>query len=123
VAALTGAELHRPAIAAVPKTCDATLPVKISDPLGCGRFTGRVIRNVDAGAATPQWMRVRLERAGQRCISALVDVTNYVMLELGRPLHVYDVDKLSGGIDVRFGQRGERVKLLNEQVVELDADV
>src|SRR4029077_13593329 len=123
VAALTGAELHRPAIPAVPKASDATFPVKISDPRGCGRFTGRVIRNVDARAATPEWMRIRLERAGQRCISALVDVTNYVMLELGRPLHVYDVDKLAGGIDVRFGRRGERVKLLNEQVVELDADV
>ena len=68
-------------------------------------------------------MRQRLERAGQRCISALVDVTNYVMLELGRPLHVYDLDKLRGGIDVRFGRRGERLKLLNEQIVELDADV
>jgi phenylalanyl-tRNA synthetase beta chain len=123
VTALTGAELHRPGISAVPKTCDATFPVKISDPRGCGRFTGRVIRNVDARAATPEWMQVRLERAGQRCISALVDVTNYVMLELGRPLHVYDIDKLSGGIDVRFGRAGERVKLLNEQEVELDADV
>ena len=98
-------------------------PVRISDPAGCGRFTGRVIRNVNARAATPDWMRQRLERAGQRCISALVDVTNYVMLELGRPLHVYDLDKLRGGIDVRFGRRGERLKLLNEQIVELDADV
>ena len=97
--------------------------MRISDPAGCGRFTGRVIRNVNARAATPDWMRQRLERAGQRCISALVDVTNYVMLELGRPLHVYDLAKLADGIDVRFGREGERLKLLNEQTVELDADV
>jgi phenylalanyl-tRNA synthetase beta chain len=68
-------------------------------------------------------MKERLERSGQRSISALVDVTNYVMLELGRPLHVYDLDKLAGGIDVRFGSKGERLKLLNEQVVDLDETV
>jgi phenylalanyl-tRNA synthetase beta chain len=123
VSALTGARLSPRDVQAIPKKNDATVPVKISDPDGCGRFTGRVIRNVNAKAVTPEWMRLRLERAGQRCISALVDVTNYVMLELGRPLHVYDVEKLSGGIDVRFGRRGERVKLLNDQVVDLDADV
>src|ERR687887_1647047 len=68
-------------------------------------------------------MRERLERAGQRSISALVDVTNYVMLELGRPLHVYDLDKLKGAIDVRWGRKGERVLLLNEQEVEVDESV
>jgi len=123
VAALTNTPLRAPSIPAVPKTDNATFPVKITDARGCGRFTGRVIRNVNASAATPDWMRVRLERAGQRCISALVDVTNYVMLELGRPLHVYDLAKLSGGIDVRFGRTGERLKLLNEQIVELTPDV
>jgi len=69
----------------VPAASDSKFPVKISDPQGCGRFTGRVIRNVDPGAPTPAWMKERLERAGQRAISALVDVTNYVMLELGGP--------------------------------------
>jgi len=123
VAALTGAPLRAPAVSAVPNACGAVFPVQISDPDGCGRFAGRVIRDVDARAATPQWMRRRLERAGQRCISALVDVTNYVMLELGRPLHVYDLDKLAGGIDVRWGRRGERVKLLNEQTVEVEPDL
>src|SRR5262249_24333825 len=83
----------------------------------CGRFTGRVIRNVDASAPTPAWMRRRLERAGQRSISALVDVTNYVMLELGRPLHVYDQDKLRGAIDVRWGRAGEKRLLLHGQDV------
>lgn len=123
VAALTEAPLRAPAIPAIAPVHDETFPVRISDLDGCGRFTGRVIRNVDATRPSPEWMRRRLERAGQRSISALVDVTNYVMLELGRPLHVYDRDKLSGEIDVRFGRPGERLKLLNEQTVALEADV
>ncbi len=123
VAALTGATMTPPPVPPVPAVSDATFPVRISDAEGCGRFTGRVIRNVNAAAPTPDWMRQRLERAGQRSISALVDVTNYVMLELGRPLHVYDLDKLARGIDVRFGRSGERLKLLNEQTVALEPDV
>jgi len=123
VAALTRAPLRPPEISAVPDASEATFPVKISSADGCGRFTGRVIRNVNANASSPAWMKQRLERAGQRSISALVDVTNYVMLELGRPLHVYDVDKLKGGIEVRFGRKGEKLKLLNEQTVNLDESV
>jgi phenylalanyl-tRNA synthetase beta chain len=123
VAALTGAPLESPRIEPVRAKSDARHPVRISAPEGCGRFAGRVIRNVNAKAPTPAWMRERLERAGQRSISALVDVTNYVMLELGRPLHVYDVDKLAGAIDVRWGRKGERVALLNEQTVEVDPSV
>lgn len=123
VAALTGTSLTAPPVAAVPASIDATHPVRITSPDGCGRFTGRVIRNVNANAATPDWMRQRLERAGQRCISALVDVTNYVMLELGRPLHVYDADKLQGPIDVRFGAAGESLELLNGQAITLDPTV
>ncbi|WP_372436642.1 phenylalanine--tRNA ligase beta subunit-related protein, partial [Pandoraea sputorum] len=73
-----------------------------------------------AAAPSPRWMVERLERAGQRSISALVDITNYVMLELGQPLHVYDLNRLQGGIDVRFGRAGETLKLLNEQTVTLD---
>ena len=123
VAALTRSKLEAPDIRPVPPANDATFPVKITHADGCGRFTGRVIRNVNAAAPTPAWMRQRLERAGQRSISALVDVSNYVMIELGRPLHVYDLDKLAGGIDVRFGKKGERLKLLNEQVVDVDETV
>jgi len=123
VAALTRAALSLPPIPPVRNASDALFPVKISDPDGCGRFTGRAIRDVNAHAVTPEWMRRRLERAGQRSISALVDVTNYVMLELGRPLHVYDLDKLSGHIDVRWGRSGEQLKLLNDQVVTLESDV
>jgi len=123
VAALTGAPLEVPAISPVPKKTDERHPVRISAPAGCGRFSGRVIRNVNAAAPTPAWMKQRLEAAGQRSISALVDVTNYVMLELGRPLHVYDLDKLRGAIDVRWGHQGEKVLLLNEQTVEVDGSV
>ena len=123
VAALTGASLKAPDIRPVSSESKAVFPVKITDAHGCGRFTGRVIRNVDAAAPTPAWMKERLERSGQRPISALVDVTNYVMLELGRPLHVYDLDKLSGGIDVRFGHKGERLKLLNDMTVDVDEAV
>ena len=123
VAALTGAALQAPGVPAMPAEHTATFPITISAPDGCGRFAGRVIRNVNAAAPTPAWMKERLERAGQRSISALVDVTNYVMLELGRPLHVYDLDKLSGSIDVRNGRSGERVVLLNEQMVAVDEDV
>src|SRR5688572_6105154 len=123
VAAVTKAKLKPVEIKAVPAKSKAKHPVKLPTPEGCGRFAGRVIRGVNARAQTPAWMRQRLERAGQRSISALVDVTNYVMLELGRPLHVYDLDKLSGAIDVRFGRSGERLKLLNEQDVVLEPDV
>lgn len=123
VSALTGAALEQPAIKAVGKKNNEKHPVRISAPEGCGRFAGRVIRGVNASAETPAWMKQRLERAGQRSISALVDVTNYVMLELGRPLHVYDLDKLRGAIDVRWGKKGEKVLLLNEQEVEVDESV
>src|SRR5580765_152452 len=123
VSALTRAKLKPLEIRPVPAAIDTKFPVRISDPRGCGRFTGRVIRNVAAAAPTPTWMKERLERAGQRSISALVDVTNYVMLELGRPLHVYDLDKLAGGIDVRFGRKGECLKLLNEMTVDVDEAV
>jgi phenylalanyl-tRNA synthetase beta chain len=123
VAALTGAPLRLPAIEKISPGNEARHPVRISDPEGCGRFAGRVIRGVDAAARTPEWMKQRLERAGQRSISALVDITNYVMLELGRPLHVYDLDKLKGPIDVRWGRGGEKVLLLNEQEAAVDESV
>ncbi|MBO4120224.1 phenylalanine--tRNA ligase subunit beta [Cupriavidus gilardii] len=123
VAALTGAPLTLPAMAPVAVTIDDRLPVRISAPDLCGRFSGRVIRGVNARAATPAWMVQRLERAGQRSISALVDISNYVMLELGRPSHVFDLDKIHGGLDVRWGRKGEQIKLLNGNTVEVDETV
>ena len=123
VAAITKARLTPVAIKSIPAESKAKHPVKLPTPDACGRFAARVIRGVDSKAKTPAWMRERLERAGQRSISALVDVTNYVMLELGRPLHVYDLDKLRGPIVVRWGRKGEKVLLLNEQEVEVDESV
>jgi len=123
VAAITGAPLLNPAFPAAKVSLDERLPVTLSAPDLCGRFSGRVIRHVNARAATPAWMVSRLERAGQRSVSALVDISNYVMLELGRPSHVFDLDKIHGGIDVRWGRPGETLKLLNGTTIELDAGV
>jgi phenylalanyl-tRNA synthetase beta chain len=120
VSALTGAPLSVPACAPVPVTLNETLPVKISAPDLCGRFSGRIIRGLNARATTPDWMKQRLLRSGQRPISALVDISNYVMLELGRPTHVFDLDKIHGGLEVRWGRKGESLKLLNGNTVELD---
>lgn len=120
VAALTGASLSMPAARAIDVNLDEKLPVSISAKDLCGRFSGRVIRGLNAKAETPQWMKQRLERSGQRPISALVDISNYVMLELGRPTHVFDLDKVDGGLEVRWGRKGEQLKLLNGNTVELD---
>ncbi|CAB3703321.1 phenylalanine--tRNA ligase subunit beta [Achromobacter sp. ACM04] len=123
VAALTGAPLSVPTAVAVPVTLDERLPVKVEAPDLCGRFGGRVIRGVNARAATPEWMKTRLERAGQRSVSALVDISNYVMLELGRPSHVFDLDKIRGDLSVRWAREGETLELLNGQTVTLDSTV
>ncbi|MEZ5650549.1 MAG: phenylalanine--tRNA ligase subunit beta [Burkholderiaceae bacterium] len=120
LAAISGAELELPTFAPVAPVHDETLPVRIEHSDLCGRFSGRIIRNVDATAPTPAWMRERLERAGQRSISALVDISNYVMLELGRPSHIFDRDRLHGGMTVRWAREGETLELLNGQTVTLD---
>jgi len=120
VSALTGAPLTAPLTKVVAVNLDETLPVKISAPDLCGRFSGRVIRGLNAKAVTPDWMKQRLERSGQRPISALVDISNYVMLELGRPTHVFDLDKIHGGLEVRWGRKGETLTLLNGNTVALD---
>ena len=120
VSALTGVNLYEPTFKPVAVTSDEKLPVIISAPDLCGRFSGRIIRGLNARAATPDWMKRRLERSGQRPISALVDISNYVMLELGRPSHVFDLDKIHGGLDVRWGRKGESLKLLNGNTVDVD---
>jgi phenylalanyl-tRNA synthetase beta chain len=122
-AAITGAALHMPAWEPVSVTGGDMLPVRIDAPDLCGRFSGRIIRGVDARATTPAWMVERLARSGQRSVSALVDISNYVMQELGRPSHVFDLDKIHGGLQVRWGRKGETLKLLNGDIVELDETV
>lgn len=123
VAALTRAALNEPTITAVAPAIDDTLPVTVDATAACPRYIGRVIRGVDARAATPAWMRQRLERAGLRSISAVVDVTNYVLLELGQPLHAFDLGKLAGNIHVRMAQPGETLALLNGKTIDLDPDM
>ncbi|CAN5728692.1 phenylalanine--tRNA ligase subunit beta [soil metagenome] len=120
VSALTGVALTLPDLHIAAVTLQDKLPVKISAPDLCGRFTGRIIRGVNAKAPTPDWMKQRLERSGQRPISALVDISNYVMLEMGRPSHVFDLDKISGGLEVRWGKAGESLKLLNGNTIAVD---
>ena len=123
VAALTGAPLKAQVFPAVAVSDATRLPVKISAPDLCGRFSGRVIKNVNTKAATPQWMVDRLARCGQRSVTALVDISNYVMFELGRPSHIFDLDKIHGGLDVRWGKAGETLKLLNGSTVTVDEKV
>lgn len=123
VTALTNAPFHTIPAAKFAQTGSVTRNVKVSAPAACPRYTGRVISGVDAKAATPSWMVRRLERCGLRSISALVDVTNYVLLELGQPLHAFDLNKLSGDIAVRFARAGETLRLLNEQTVALQDDM
>jgi phenylalanyl-tRNA synthetase beta chain len=123
VAALTGAPLNTPSFPTVAVGHVDKLAVKVSAPDLCGRFSGRIVRNVNPQAATPRWMVDRLARCGQRSVTALVDISNYVMFELGRPSHIFDLDKIQGGLDVRWGKPGETLKLLNGNTVTLDEKV
>ena len=123
LSALTGAPLVTPPIAPVAVSSGRVLPVKISAPDLCGRFSGRVIEHVNTQATTPAWMVDRLARCGQRSVTALVDISNYVMFEYGRPTHIFDLDKIHGGLDVRWGRAGEQLKLLNGNTVTVDDTV
>jgi phenylalanyl-tRNA synthetase beta chain len=123
VAALSGETLLTKPVVAVPVTIPDVLSIDVQAPDLCGRFAGRVIKGVNAKAKTPDWMRQRLERAGQRSISALVDISNYAMLELSRPSHVFDLEKISGGLTVRWAKNTESLKLLNGNTVKLDESV
>ena len=123
VAALTGAPLKTPVFAPVAPTLTERVAVTIEAPDLCGRFSGRVVRGVNTQAQTPAWMVDRLARCGQRSVSPLVDISNYVMFELGRPTHIFDLDKIHGGLTVRWGKAGEQLKLLNGNTVTLDDKV
>ena len=123
VSALTGSPLKTPHFPAVAVSSADTLPVKICAPDLCGRFSGRIVRHLNTKAATPQWMVDRLARCGQRSVTALVDISNYVMFELGRPSHIFDLDKIHGALEVRWGKAGEQLKLLNGNTVTIDEKV
>ena len=117
VAALTGAPLTLPAIEPVAAVHQEIRSVVLDAADACPRYCGRIVRGVNAKAPTPDWIKQRIERCGVRSISVLVDVTNYVMLELGQPLHAFDDAELSGAIHVRYPKAGEQLLLLNEQTV------
>jgi phenylalanyl-tRNA synthetase beta chain len=123
VAAITGAPLTQQEVAATPVTFDGVRAVRVEDPEACPRFAARLIDGIDPKAPTPSWMKQRLERSGLRSISAVVDITNYVMLELGQPLHAYDDRLLNGAIVVRFANEHEKLTLLNGQVLDLSSDL
>ncbi|MDA8093022.1 MAG: phenylalanine--tRNA ligase subunit beta [Betaproteobacteria bacterium] len=123
VAALTGAALALPERPPVRAEEEAAMPVVVAAPHACLRYCGRVVRGIDPQAATPAWMVRRLERSGLRAVNLIVDVTNYVMLEWGQPLHAFDWAKLEGTITVRLAREAEKLMLLNGQTVSLEADM
>lgn len=123
LSAITDAPLKQPTINPIPAQHDQRLPVTIAAPDLCGRFAGRIVRGINPTAVTPDWMVARLARCGQRAVAPLVDISNYVMFELGRPSHIFDLDKIHGGLTVRWGMAGESLKLLNGNTVTLDENV
>ncbi len=122
VGALYGVPVTRPAVTAVPAVHDEVRSIEVLAPSACPRYLGRVIRNVDLSRPTPLWMVERLRRADVRSIDAAVDITNYVMLELGQPLHAFDLAEINGGIRVRMAEEGEKLVLLDGQEVTLRSD-
>ncbi|MCO7576354.1 MULTISPECIES: phenylalanine--tRNA ligase subunit beta [Pseudomonas] len=122
VGALYAAKVQRPEVKVVAAVHDEVRPVEVLAPTACPRYLGRVIRNVDLSKPTPLWMVERLRRADVRSIDAAVDITNYVMLELGQPLHAFDLAEINGGIRVRMAEEGEKLVLLDGQEVTLRSD-
>ncbi|MBI6547865.1 phenylalanine--tRNA ligase subunit beta [Xenorhabdus lircayensis] len=122
VAVINKLSMSEPKIEAVKPTTDATFPIRVDAPEACPRYLGRVIKNVNVKAATPLWMREKLRRGGIRSIDPVVDVTNYVLLELGQPLHAFDLERLNGSIIVRLAEQGEKLTLLDGNETELSAE-
>ena len=122
VVAITGAPMTLPTITATEIASDKVKVVDVVDAGACPSYFGRVIEGVNANARTPDWMLRALTRSGVRSVSPVVDITNYVLLELGQPMHAFDVDKLKGDITVRFAKQNEKIKLLNDSEIELLTD-
>src|SRR5690625_5074953 len=122
VAVLNRGTVTAPAIEPASVTATDTFPIALNAPEACSRYVGRVIRNIDVTQPSPVWLQEKLRRAGVRSIDAVVDVTNYVLLELGQPMHAFDLAKLKGGINVRMAQEGEQLVLLDDQELSLTSD-
>jgi phenylalanyl-tRNA synthetase beta chain len=123
IGAITGVEVRLPQIAEVASSIDYTLPVRVLAPEACPLYLGRAVRGIDVQAKTPHWMVERLERCGIRPLLAPVDITNYVMLELGQPMHAFALTRINGSIEVRLARAGEKLELLNGQTAELAPDM
>ncbi|MEE8496553.1 MAG: phenylalanine--tRNA ligase subunit beta [Xanthomonadales bacterium] len=123
VAASCSADYIGMDVPAVPAVSNDALPIRLESPQDCPRYAGRIIRGIDPRAPTPLWMAETLRRCGQRSISPVVDVTNYVLLELGQPMHAFDLEKLTDEIIVRRGREGEKLVLLDESEVDVDESV
>lgn len=122
VGALYSAEVKPVVVGAVAPQIDEVRSVELLAPKACPRYLGRVIRNVDLSKPSPLWMVERLRRSDIRSIDAAVDITNYVMIELGQPMHAFDLDEIKGGVRVRMAEEGEKLVLLDGQEVTLRAD-
>jgi phenylalanyl-tRNA synthetase beta chain len=122
VSAINSIPLQQSAATSVAPVIDDVFPIELEAPQQCPRYVGRIIRGIDPEAQTPLWMQEKLRRCGLRPISPVVDVTNYVMMELGQPMHGFDFDKLEGGIRVRMAQPGEKLALLDQSEVECRGD-
>ncbi|WP_312585443.1 phenylalanine--tRNA ligase subunit beta [Atlantibacter sp.] len=122
VAVLNKAPLNEPEIAPVAATITDTLPITVDAPEACPRYLGRVVKGINVSAPTPLWMKEKLRRCGIRSIDAVVDVTNFVLLELGQPMHAFDKDRIEGGIVVRMAKPGETLVLLDGNEAKLDED-
>jgi len=122
VAVLNGLPLNKPEIQPVAATLSDTFPIQVDAVEACPRYLGRVVKGVNVGAATPLWMKEKLRRCGIRSIDPVVDITNYVLLELGQPMHAFDLDRLNGGIVVRMAKEGEKLTLLDGTEASLQAD-
>ena len=123
VSASCAAEFTGLDIQVVPATVDDQIPIRLESPADCPRYVGRIIRGIDQNSQTPLWMVETLRRCGLRSISPVVDVTNFVLLELGQPMHAFDLDKLTDEIIVRRGRENEKLALLDGSEVELDDEV
>ncbi|WP_086480310.1 phenylalanine--tRNA ligase subunit beta [Oceanospirillum sanctuarii] len=122
VGVLTQTPVNVPEVAAVTATASETFPVELINSDACPRYMGRVIKGINPTATTPLWMVEKLRRSGVRAIDPVVDVTNFVLMELGQPMHAFDLAKLSGGIKVRLAEQDEALQLLDGSEVKLNAD-
>jgi len=122
VAVLNKLPLAEPEITPVAATLSDTFPIRVSAPEACPRYVGRVVKGINVKAATPLWMKEKLRRCGIRSIDPVVDITNYVLLELGQPMHAFDLDRINGEINVRMAKEGEKLTLLDGNEATLSAD-